>query len=64
MIDLQEVSRRYGDRRVVDRVSLSVAEGEFCVLIGPSGCGKSTTLKMINRLVPLTAGSIRIGCEM
>ena len=63
MIDLQEVSRRYGDRRVVDRVSLSVAEGEFCVLIGPSGCGKSTTVKMINRLVPLTAGSIRIGGE-
>ena len=63
MIDLQEVGGRYGDRRVVDRVSLSVAEGEFCVLIGPSGCGKSTTVKMINRLVPLTAGSIRIGGE-
>jgi osmoprotectant transport system ATP-binding protein len=63
MIDVQEVSRRYGDRLVVDRVSLTVEEGEFCVLIGPSGCGKSTTLKMINRLVPLTAGSIRIGGE-
>ena len=63
MIDVKEVSRSYGDRCVVDNVSLTVAEGEFCVLIGPSGCGKSTTLKMINRLVPLTAGSIRIGGE-
>ena len=63
MIDVKEVSRSYGDRCVVDHVSLTVAEGEFCVLIGPSGCGKSTTLKMINRLVPLTAGSIRIGGE-
>jgi osmoprotectant transport system ATP-binding protein len=63
MLEVIEVSRSYGTRLVVDRVSLSVREGEFCVLIGPSGCGKSTTLKMINRLVPLTAGSIRISGE-
>ena len=63
MIDVKELSRSYGDRHVVDNVSLTVAEGEFCAVIGPSGCGKSTTLKMINRLVPLTAGSIRIGGE-
>jgi osmoprotectant transport system ATP-binding protein len=63
MIEMRDVSKSYGDRPVVDRVSFTAAEGDFCVLIGPSGCGKSTTLKMINRLVPLTAGSILVGGE-
>jgi osmoprotectant transport system ATP-binding protein len=45
----------------VDRLSLDVAEGEIVVLVGPSGCGKTTTLKMINRLVEPTSGSIEIG---
>ena len=55
--------RTYGDRRVVDELSLSVPEGAFCVLLGPSGCGKSTTLRMINRLVPFDSGMIRVGGE-
>jgi osmoprotectant transport system ATP-binding protein len=63
MIELKDVSKNYGDRPVVDGVSFTVAKGDFCVLIGPSGCGKSTTLKMINRLVPLTRGSVRVGGE-
>jgi osmoprotectant transport system ATP-binding protein len=60
MIELERVSRRYGDRVVVDDVSLAVAEGEFCVLIGSSGAGKSTVLKMINRLVLPSSGRIRV----
>jgi osmoprotectant transport system ATP-binding protein len=63
MIEMRDVSKSYGDRHVVDRVSFTVPEGDLCVLIGSSGCGKSTTLKMINRLVPLTAGSILVGGE-
>ena len=63
MIEIIDVSKSYGDRHVVDRVSFTVPEGHFCVLIGSSGCGKSTTLKMINRLVPLTTGSILVGGE-
>jgi osmoprotectant transport system ATP-binding protein len=63
MIEMKDVSKSYGGRPVVDGVSLTVAKGDFCVLIGSSGCGKSTTLKMINRLVPLTRGSIRVGDE-
>lgn len=54
MIEMKDVSKSYGGRPVVDGVSFTVAKGDFCVLIGSSGCGKSTTLKMINRLVPLT----------
>jgi osmoprotectant transport system ATP-binding protein len=58
MIELSEVTKRYGDAVVVDRVSLRVEEGELVVLLGGSGSGKTTTLKMINRLVEPSAGRI------
>ncbi|HEX3861912.1 MAG TPA: ABC transporter ATP-binding protein [Stellaceae bacterium] len=61
MIEIEGVSKIYGDRRVVDDLSLSIPEGSFCVFLGPSGCGKSTTLRMINRLVPFDSGTIRVG---
>ncbi|MFL6837886.1 MAG: ABC transporter ATP-binding protein [Bradyrhizobium sp.] len=63
MIEIEHVTKTYGDRRVVDDLSLHVPEGAFCVLLGPSGCGKSTTLRMINRLVPFDSGTIRVGGE-
>src|SRR5881409_2691826 len=44
----------------VDRLSLTVPAGEICVLVGPSGGGKTTALKLVNRLIPLTSGYIRI----
>jgi osmoprotectant transport system ATP-binding protein len=47
----------------VDRLSLEIPEGELVVLVGPSGCGKTTTLKMINRIVEPTSGTITIGGE-
>ena len=58
MIEFQNVSKRYGNKVAVDDVSFNIDEGEFFVLIGPSGCGKTTTLKMINRLIPLSEGYI------
>ena len=63
MIEIDRVSKSYGERRVVDRLSLTIGAGELCVLLGSSGCGKSTTLRMINRLIPTDAGSIRVGGE-
>lgn len=60
MIELDQVTKTYDRKNVVDSVTLSVAKGDLCVLIGPSGSGKSTTLKMINRLIPLSSGAIRI----
>jgi osmoprotectant transport system ATP-binding protein len=63
MIEIDQVSKSYGDRRVVDRLSLTIDVGELCVLLGSSGCGKSTTLRMINRLIPTDGGSIRVGGE-
>ena len=60
MIQLNGVSKRYGSRVVVDDLSLDVAAGELLILLGGSGCGKTTTLKMINRLVDPTSGTIRL----
>lgn len=58
MIEFKNVTKQYGDKVAVDEVSFNIKEGEIFVLIGPSGCGKTTTLKMINRLIPLTTGYI------
>jgi osmoprotectant transport system ATP-binding protein len=63
MIEIDRVSKAYDGNPVVDGLSLTVPEGAFCVLLGPSGCGKSTTLRMINRLVALDSGMIRVGGE-
>ena len=60
MIELQALTKRYGEHVVVDRLSLRVGRGEVIVLLGTSGCGKTTTLKMINRLVEPSDGSVRI----
>jgi osmoprotectant transport system ATP-binding protein len=61
MIELEDVSRRFGAALAVDGVSLRVAPGELLVLLGGSGSGKTTTLKMINRLIEPTSGRIRVG---
>ena len=58
---LEEVNKEYGSVRAVVDVNLTVADGEFVVLVGPSGCGKSTTLRMVAGLEEITRGLIRIG---
>jgi osmoprotectant transport system ATP-binding protein len=64
MIRLSGVGKTYDDGTVaVHELDLDVARGELVVLVGPSGCGKSTTLKMINRLIEPTTGSIFIDGE-
>ena len=62
LIAFSHVSKVYpGGVVAVNDLSMELVEGETLVLLGTSGCGKTTTLKMVNRLVDLTAGSIRIG---
>ncbi len=60
-LDIANLVRRYGELKAVDDVSLSVADGEFLVLLGPSGCGKTTTLRMVAGFVEPTSGTIRLG---
>jgi spermidine/putrescine transport system ATP-binding protein len=60
-VELEHVSKRYGDIVAVDDLDLAVRDGEFLTLLGPSGCGKTTTLRMIAGLVAPSAGTIGIG---
>ncbi|MFS8143752.1 amino acid ABC transporter ATP-binding protein [Rhizobium sp. R635] len=61
MIEIRNVTKRYGTATVVDKVSMSVEKGEITVIVGTSGSGKSTLMRMINRLVPITEGEIFVG---
>ncbi|HND30215.1 MAG TPA: ATP-binding cassette domain-containing protein [Myxococcota bacterium] len=59
-LDFVGIEKSYGAVRVLHRVDLSVADGEFLVLVGPSGCGKSTLLRSIAGLEEITSGELRI----
>ena len=64
MLKFDHVSKVYkGGKRAVDDLTLEFEKGEFICFIGPSGCGKTTTMKMINRLIEPTEGSIYINGE-
>jgi len=62
MISLRNVSKRFGTTGApaVGDLALDVAEGQTVVLVGPSGCGKTTTMRMINRLIEPTSGTILV----
>ena len=60
MIELLALTKRYDGVVVVNELSLIVPTGQLLVLLGGSGSGKTTTLKMINRLIEPTAGTVRI----
>jgi osmoprotectant transport system ATP-binding protein len=61
MIRFENISKVYKDgTKAVNALDLTIEKGEFFVFIGPSGCGKTTTMKMINRLIDATAGSVYI----
>jgi osmoprotectant transport system ATP-binding protein len=59
-LEFREATKRYAgqDQPAVDGLSLEVPAGEICVLVGPSGCGKTTAMRMVNRMIDITAGDI------
>jgi thiamine transport system ATP-binding protein len=58
-VELDGVTKRYGETTAVDDVTLRVREGEFFTLVGPSGCGKTTTLRLIAGFEEPTSGTVR-----
>ncbi len=60
VIELKNLKKTYGTVTVIEDLNLTVADGEFVVLVGPSGCGKSTTLRMIAGLETTTDGQILV----
>jgi len=63
-IVLDHVNKSYADgAAAVKDLSITIADGEFLILVGPSGCGKTTTLNMIAGLEDISSGELRIGGE-
>jgi lactose/L-arabinose transport system ATP-binding protein len=62
-VNLQGVTKRFGDIQVIHGIDLTVEHGEFCVFVGPSGCGKSTLLRMIAGLEHTSNGKVQIGAR-
>ncbi len=61
-IELEQLTKVYPDgTKAVKELDLTIADGEFTVLVGPSGCGKTTALRMVAGLEPVTSGEVRIG---
>ena len=59
-LKLSAVRKQFGDAVALESLSLSVPRGEFLSMLGPSGCGKTTLLRMVNRMVSPTSGSVWI----
>lgn len=60
MIEVKEIVKQYGNKNVVDNLSMKIMKGKITSFIGPNGAGKSTLLSMISRLIPKTSGEIFI----
>jgi ABC-type nitrate/sulfonate/bicarbonate transport system ATPase subunit len=60
-IEIADLGHAFGDLRVIDNLSLSVAAGEVVGLVGPSGCGKSTLLELVCGLLEPSAGEVEVG---
>lgn len=63
MVEVKNVSKKYGDKNVVEDVSVNIAKGKITSFIGPNGAGKSTLISMISRLISKDQGEIYIDGE-
>jgi gliding motility-associated transport system ATP-binding protein len=60
MIDVQQITKRYGQHTAIDRVTFSVAKGEVLAFLGPNGAGKTTTMRILTGFMPPTEGTARV----
>src|SRR5437016_13544839 len=60
IIEVDKLSKRFGDKAAVDEVSFEMRRGEVFGFLGPNGAGKTTTIKMLTTLLPPTSGSARV----
>ena len=60
IIEVQDLTKRYGGKAVVDTISFSVRQGEIFGVLGPNGAGKTTTLEMIEALRPIDGGTVTV----
>ncbi len=64
ILTVKEITKRFDDTQVLDRVSLQVKSGEVVVIVGPSGCGKSTFLRCLNALEDIQEGEVILDGEV
>jgi gliding motility-associated transport system ATP-binding protein len=60
MIEVRDLSKRYGDLLAVDRVSFTAQKGEIVGFLGPNGAGKTTTMRIITGFLPATSGTVKV----
>jgi ABC-2 type transport system ATP-binding protein len=60
MIDVRNITKRYGHHTAIDRVSFSVAKGEVLAFLGPNGAGKTTTMRILTCFMPATEGTAQV----
>lgn len=63
-IEVKNLTKRFGDLLVLDKINFTVAEGEFLSIVGPTGCGKTTFLNLLSTLMPSSEGNIFIDGEI
>lgn len=56
ILEIKNLTKKYGSQTILDGIDLSIDKGEVVVVVGPSGCGKSTLLRCINSLEDIDAG--------
>ncbi|HEY5648478.1 MAG TPA: ABC transporter ATP-binding protein, partial [Nitrospiria bacterium] len=65
MIDVQGLTKRYGDLTAIDQVSFQVNKGEVLAFLGPNGAGKTTTMRILTGFMPATSGTATVGgCDI
>ena len=62
-VQVENLTKSYGDLLVLDNISFSVKESEFLVIVGPTGCGKTTFLNSLTKIIDINGGSIKLDGE-